>query len=266
MALVNLDDLVAGLYSGGQRSNFYKSVSAPRIAGAYNSLWNAAGNPGAGSLPPAYNSGGPYTCDNTTPGGLVYNQATVKNYLTRFMGQASQITRLILFDRLWACSGLPFGAGTYAITTPGNLPARAGDCSDVEVWLEHPTAMGTTSGTLTIDYVDENNVGRQGSLILVPSSPPVQFANRFGLHQSSLGVKQITQITRSNTWTSGSHNLILVRRLAEIPLLIPGVSNRSDWADPGIVEVPNGACLMLMTEASSTSAFTLTGSLHLVDK
>lgn len=266
MALLSLDNLVAGLYSGGQRSNFFKYVSAPRSAGSYSSLWNAVGNPGDGALPPAYNSGGPYTCDNTTPGGLVYNQATVKNYLTRFMGQASQITRLFLFDRLWACSGLPFGVGTYAITTPGNLPARAGDCSDVEVWVEHPTTMGVSSGTLTIDYIDENNVSRQGSLVNVPSGPPAQFANRFGLHQSSRGVKRVTQVTRSNTWTSGSHNLILVRRLAEIPLPIPGVSNRSDWSDPGVIEVPNGACLMLMIEASGTTAFTLVGSLHLVDK
>lgn len=266
MAIATVDDIVSGLNSA-QRENYLKILTAPKAAGAYQSAWLAAGSPGAGATPPLYTAGSGYTCDRTTTGAIDYTNAAVQNWIARMSGQANVRGTLVLYDRLWSCSGIPFGAATYTITTPGSLPARITDNGvGCELWSEQFVAAGAASGTLTVTYVNTvPTSGRTGTLSAVVSAPVVGQMQQIPLQAGDLGISQITSTANSATWTSGSRGLTIMKRICEIPISYPGGSNTFDWAAV-LNKVPNDACLALYWLAETTTAPTVAGLIHIIDK
>ena len=161
MAIATVDDIAAGL-GVSQKERVLKNITACKAIGSFESSWLAVGYPGAGSAPPVYTAGAGYAASSATPGAIPYVNAVVKNYLAKLFGASSVAAgTLRIFDRLWSCSGIPFGAGTYTITTPGNLPARITDGGvDCELWVEQFVAAGAASGTLTANYVEPGGGAR----------------------------------------------------------------------------------------------------------
>lgn len=267
MAIATVDDIVSGL-NASQDQNFLKVLSAAKSAGAFQSGWLATGFPAAGAAPPAYTAGAGYTCDKSTAGAMLYANAAVKNWFAQIQASSNVAGTLIIADRLWSCSGIPFGASTYNITTPGNLPARIIDNgAEVECWVEQFVAAGAASGTLTLNYLNANTgAAKAGVIPAVVSAPVAGQMQPFPLAAGDTGVRQITSVTNSATWTSGSFGLTLLKRLATIPLPIAGVGNVLDWAALGLPGILNDACLMFIFQATSTTAATILGNTEIIDK
>lgn len=266
MAIASVDDIVAGL-AQAQNISFLKTFGVPKAAGAFQSGWMAAGQPGAGVASPAYTAGAGYTCDNTTTGAVKLANAAVQNWLARVGVTGSQNGTLIIADRLWSCSGMGFAAGTYSVVTPGNLPARITDNGvGCELWIEQFVAAGAASGTLTADYLDAaSGAARQGVISAVTSAPVAGQIQPVPLAAGSNGIRQLTSITTSATWTSGSFGATIIKRLVEIPI-VANMGQNLDWAQLGLPKLPNGACLMFAWLASGTTAPVIIGSASVVDK
>ncbi len=266
MTITTVDDIAAGL-AASKAMQFSKNLAVPKVAGAFVSSWTAAGFPGAGSASPLYTAGSGYTCDKDTPGAIPLTNAVIKNYLAKISASSSQIGTLMLVDRLWSCSGMGFAAGTYTVTTPGSLPARITDNGvSVEAWVENFVAAGSATGTLTLNYKNTVDADSSGVIATVQSAPSAAQLQMIPLQTSDLGVKQITSVVTSNTWTSGSFGISLIKRIAEIPLPSIGASGLLDWAQSALEQVPNDACLMLVWRAFTTQAPQVTGSINLIDK
>lgn len=266
MAIATVDDIASGLNSS-QKQPYLKILTAPKAAGAYQSAWLATGQPGAGATPPVYTAGSGYTCDRTTVGAINYNNASVQNWIARMSGQAGVRGTLVLYDRLWSCSGIPFGAATYTITTPGSLPARITDNGvGCELWSENFVASGASTGTLTVTYVNTvPTSGRTGTLNTIVSAPVAGQLQQIPLQAGDLGISQITSTANSATWTSGSRGLTIMKRICEIPVSYVGGSNTFDWAQV-LSKVPNDACLALYWLAETTTAPTVAGLIDIIDK
>jgi hypothetical protein len=267
MAIATVDDIASGLASK-QRINFYKNFNSAKAAGAFQSSWLGSGNPGAGSAPPAYNAGSGYACDSATPGAFPYVNAAAQNYLARLVAATSQICTLILADRLWSCSGMGFAAGTYTVTTPGSLPARITDGGvGCELWVEQFVAAGVATGTLTASYVNTvPTAGRSGVLSAVTSSPVLGQMQMVPLQVGDLGISQLTSVTTSNTWTSGTFGMTILKRIAEIPISLANIGQAFDWAETGIEQCGDDACLFLFLLAQVTNGPNVIGSIDLIDK
>lgn len=267
MAIATVDDIVAGLASA-QDVPFQKTLTAPKAAGSFQSAWLATGFPGAGAASPAYTAGSGYTCSSATAGAILFTNGAVQLWLAKMVAACSQPGTLIIADRLWSCSGMGFAAGTYTVTTPGNLPARITDNGlDCELWVEQFVAAGAASGTLTANYLNTNTgAAKSGVISAVVSAPVAGQMQPVPLASGDTGIRQLTSIVTSATWTSGSFGMTILKRIAEIPLPVVGVGNAFDWAQLGIPKIPNDACLMAFLLANNTTAPVLIGSLDLIDK
>ncbi len=267
MAIQTVDDIADGLANSAQRINFFKQFTAPKGAGAFASSWTAPGFPGAGATPPAYTAGSGYTYSSATPGAIPFTNATLVNWLAMLEAASGLQGSLILVDRLWSCSGIPFGAGSHSITTPGSLPARITDGGvGVEAWVENYVAAGAATGTLTLYYLDATGNPQSGTMPTVVSAPVAQQMQPIPIRQD-LGISQITSVGKTATWTSGSFGLTLLKRIAEIPsTATAGIGQSVDWAETALANVPNDACLSLVWLATSITTPIVLGNITLIDK
>lgn len=267
MAITTVDDIATALAATSkQRIDFYKVATAAKAAGAYQSLWLNSGYPAAGAASPAYTAGSGYTCDDTTTGAPTYTNASVQSYVARASAMSSVACTLVIADRLWSCSGMGFAASTYTVTTPGSLPARITDNGlGCELWVEQFAAAGAASGTLTCNYVDSAAGAQAGVIAAVVSAPvigqmqPVPLAN-------NLGVKSLTSVVNSATWTSGSWGMTILKRVIDIPLGIANVGQTLDFAATALSRLPNDVCLFGFFLATTTTAPVTQGRLDIIDK
>jgi hypothetical protein len=264
MTIATVDDIAAGL-AADQADIFYKVLTAAKAAGSFQSAWMAAGNPPAGSASPAYTAGSGYTCDKSTVGALNYVNAAVQNWLARVTAQCTGVGSLIIADRLWSCSGMGYTNQAWAVTTPGNLPARITDNGlNCELVVEQFVAAGAASGTLTCAYLDSAGASKSGVIAAVVSAP-VAGQIQFVPMANNLGIKQLTSATNSVSWTSGTWGMSIIKRIVEIDIPV-ATGKTADWASLGLPKLPSDCCLMFIYCADGTTARTIYGRINVIDK
>jgi hypothetical protein len=252
---LTVNNVVDALKSA-QRIRFFKNLTAPKAAGSFQSGWLATGTPGTGVTPPTYTAGSGYTCDDTTVGAPTYNNAVGFNRLARASATSSQAGSVIIYDRLWHCSGMGFANATYTVTTPGNLPARITDNGvGTELWVEQNVAAGAASGTLTANYLNAaTGASKSGVIPAVVSAPVIGQLQQVPFAVGDTGIRQLTSVTTSATWTSGSFGMTIMKPLIELPLDSIGVGKVFDWAMSALDLVPADACLMIVLHANNATA------------
>lgn len=266
MAIATVDDIAAAL-STAQRMNFYKLLTAPKAAGAFQGSWLGTGYPGAGAAPPAYTAGSGYTCSRSTTGALAQANGAVQNWVARHSASASVRGTWILVDRLWHCAGMGFAASTYTVTTPGTLPARITDNGvGCELWCEQNVAAGAASGTLTVNYKNVADAAKAGVIAAVVSAPVIGQMQPVPLAAGDTGVRSVVSAVNSATWTSGSFGITIVKRTGvELSVPVIGVGTVLDWAGC-LAAIPADACLQWIWHAETTTAPVVTGHVMIIDK
>lgn len=264
MAITTLDQLVAGL-NGGQRLSLYKASLAAKAAGTFQSLWTAAGLPAAG-IAPATGSGAVPT--NATQGAIAWNSpgGANKGYLARWALGGATVGSVILYDRLVHTSGLNgtlTTAQTINTTALTRYNASSTEKAQVEAWLEWYTATGSTASNVTVSYTNEAGTAARTSVsVAMPVTPSVGQMLPLPLQAGDKGVSSVETLTLSaSTATAGNFGVTLLRRIAEIPLLIANVNQSFDALALGMPEIKPGACLALMVLASTTNTGIMAGGL-----
>jgi hypothetical protein len=268
MSISTVDDIASALANNRKPSRFAKVFPAPKAAGSFVSSWIATGFPGAGGAAAAYNSGSGYACTQATPGAQYYPSSATQAWLARLSVGCNQPGTLILMDRLWCCGGMGFASGTYAVTTPGSLPARITDSGvGVEAWIDTFGTNGAASGTLVLNYLDTTGASKSGTVGAVVSAPQAGQLQPIPLDPSSLGISGVVSAVTNNTWTSGTFGILLAKRILEIPIPFIGAGVNLDWASIGIPQIDNAnACLMWAFLNGTANANTIVGTMDLIDK
>lgn len=265
MAINTVDDIASSM-AIGQKARLIKNFSITKTAGAFHSGWLASGLPVAGATPPLFTAGAGYTCDRTTVGAIGQINAAVQNWLMQTVMGSTQVGTLFIADRLWSCSGMGFAAATYTVTTPGSLPARITDFgAKAELWVEQFVAASTATGTLSASYLDSAGVAQTGVIPAVVSAPNLGQMQRVTL-ANNLGIRQLTSVTNSATWTSGTWGMTILETIAQIELPVIGISKSMDWATLGLPQIKQNSCLFLYFLANGSSSPTIIGSLNIGDK
>lgn len=267
MAITSLDDVAAAI-SVAQRRPFFKSFSAPKAAGSWESGWLASGFPTAGSAPPVYTSGSGYTSSAATVGALSYTNPSVQNWLAQFIGCSTQSGTLILMDRLWSCSGMGFASATYTVTTPGSLPARVTDNgASAELWIENFVATGaTTAVTLTANYLDSTGSAQTGSTPIFQSGAVAGQMQYVQLASGNNGIKQLTSAVINGTLTSGTFGMTILKRYLSIAATATALGYIFDFTTVPLLQLPSNACLMFLACVGSANGVTIVGSMDIIDK
>lgn len=269
MTITTEDGLIAALVAG-ERFSFSKLSATAEGASTWQSLWKVAGYPAAGSNPPAYTAGSGYIPTRTTTGAFPFGNPTNNAYLAKLSVQGPTVGTLIVYDRLWACSGfLTNTTSTQTVTTPGSLTSGRdpwnGD--DVEPWIEVYGAPGATGATWTLTGVDDDgNTGVTWTYTHPANAETVGQMMPFllGGTATKRGCRQVTSFACSvSSGTAGDVGVTLLRRLAEIPISAANVGTVLDAIALGLPEVYDDACLAMMIQASTTSTGAIFGQLHL---
>lgn len=262
MAITNLDGVVNGL-SVGRRINIIKPTTTARVAGGFTSLAALAGYPPLMATP---TSGTGRIPTSSSADAIPFANAVggEKNYLGRAAVQGTVAGTLVIYDRLWDNSGLVGNITTSQAVN--SLPlTRYTDGDGVEIFGQVYTAIGTTASTATVTYTDSNDQTRTATCVMSTAASRVGEMFQFIPQGAAKGVKSIQSfILSSTTGTAGNIGLVLVRRLAEIPMPLIGVVTTADAFALGLPEIQPNAALHLAIVGSTTATAAITGSIDII--
>ena len=265
MAIDTMDKLIAAM--PGQHRHLFKASQTSEGAGTWHSLWKAAGSPGAGSTPPTGNGQVP---TRLTAGAitLVNPAGANKLYLARFSVAGATAGTVILYDRLWHNSGFNGNIITaQTVATPPTLTRPDANGADVEIWGEVYTAMGATASVFTVTYTNQDGTtGRSASYSMPANALSVGQLFPFTLQAGDTGVRTVTQVQLSiATGTVGDFGLVLLRRVAEIPMTIVNVLGDRDAFALGMPELYTDAGLALQVLCTTTNTGNVLGAVEFIE-
>jgi len=270
MTITTRDQLIDGLGNNSSRIVIDKASIASVAAGNYVSMWRATGQPGQGAIPAAA-----AVCNNALTGAIGFSQQTAPatSYGAHLEAVFSNSAMALeIHDRLMHMGGLN-GTLTTAQTvgmdlngiTADNMVARIGDSnySDVQWWLEWYTATGSTAVTATVAVT--YNDGTTGTLTvsLAATRPASQMIPLNGLIPAAAAgkfIRGVTSVTLSaTTGTAGSFGVTATRIRMSQSCPLANFKSSSNWADLGLPEIKNSACLFPVALTSTTSTGTVRG-------
>jgi hypothetical protein len=269
MAVTSQNTLVAAVGTS-QKLEISKATIAS-TAGRVTSLWTATGTPTVGTV-----TAGAVTQTSATVGALPFanGNGSTTAYVTGFRGANTGSTGLlILFDVLWAWTS---GTGSWSATTAGAqttgvgtftvsglTPAR-GTAVGTEAWLEVTSALGANTPTVTLSYTNSAlAAGRTAQMSALPASSAAGSMFQFALAAGDVGVQSVQNINLSVSTGGGTARVLIVRRVAEIPIMSTTTPVVMDAFDLGLPSVYDNACLLMAMVPSGTAAGPVIGTLSL---
>lgn len=262
MSITTRDQLLDALANNSSRVVIDKASLANAAAGQLFSLWTATGVPGAGATPAA---AAVPTSATTGAIGFTNQTAPAKSYLAWLAAQfGNSASNLEIHDRLAHMGGLSGtvttaqGALSLVTTNPG--AARLGDAnySDVQWWLEVYSPLGATgvNATVNVTYNDDTT----GNLAAIALGATPRQGRLYPLVSASAGkfIKAVNSVTLSaTTGTAGNFGITATRPRTSVSAPLLNKTETFDWAQLGLPEVPNDACLMMIMLCGTTSTGTV---------
>ncbi len=265
MPINSMDALIAAL--PGQHRRIYKVSATARAAGTWYSLWRVGGVPGPASTPPTGNGEIP---TRTTAGAIPFTNPSGSNrlYLARFSAAMSQSNVLVLYDRLWHNSGFNANITTVqTIASPPTLTRPDATGEDVELWGEVYVATGTTASTFSVSYTNSGGVSGRTATYSKPGAALVAGEIfPFTLQSGDTGVRTVSSVQLSAaTGAAGDFGLVLLRRIAELPINTANSGQDRDLFGIGMPEIYSDACLALLALCGGTTLGLSIGSIVLIE-
>lgn len=219
MAITTLDGWIA---SAKQGISWVKTAARTTVATAWFSLFDVAGNPGAGVLAGTSTAAGVVPTDATVGCPLI-NFSTGTGYLSQVEFGSSVACRLKLFDMLFKAGAYAFTAGTTALTAQPSYSTRVPsgtDFTDTQIWVEVSTAFVTgTAWQVNVTYTNQAGVtGRTAVILPAQAAAGLTLGRMYqlGLQAGDTGLQKIESVIVTNggtAMTAGAVNVLVLRPL-----------------------------------------------------
>ena len=200
----------------GAAKNFIsvaKTASRTSVAASWFSVFDLAGNPGAGVL-----------AGTSTTTGVVPTDATAgchtiaafgggaTGYLAQVDFGSSVACRIKLFDLLWKGGAYAFNASTTG-QTPTSYSSRipGGVYGDEQIWIEQVTA-GTGVQNVAVTYNDQGGASSTTGTVAAPAAMIVGRMFQLPLAAGDTGVQGVTGVVGSVA-SAGTFNVLVMRPL-----------------------------------------------------
>jgi len=267
---ITVDNIAAGLYTAGGPRQIQQVLPTMEGAATWHSMWKIAGPPkaAAGANPPAYTVGSGYIPTRATAGAVGQANPTNSLFLAFLRARAAVVGTLILFDRVWACSGFATNTtSTQTVTTPGTLTAGRDPLSGLDVWpwIEIYTAPGATGATWTLTGTDSTGTTGRTWTYAHPANAETVGQTAPMLRGTAIGGCQVaTSLACSvSSGTAGDVGVTLRRELGSVSVTNAYMDAVVDFAQVGLPEIFDDACLETVWLASATTTVTVFGRLGL---
>lgn len=250
MAITTFDGLIG---AAKQSISIAKTASRTSVAASWFSVFDLAGNPGAGTLAGTSTTAGVVPTD-ATAGCPIINAFGGGNtgYLAHVDFGSSVACRIKLFDMVWKGGAYAFNANTalsaqpsYASRMPG------GDYGDTQIWLEQVTA-GTGVQNVAVTYTNQAGAGSRSTGTVATAANIVGRCWQLPLQAGDTGVQKIDNVTGSVA-TVGTFNILVLRPLWSGRVKIANDGDVHDLTKTGMAEIFADSALFPLIAADSTA-------------
>lgn len=237
-----------------QLVQWLKTTTRTTIAAMWFSVFDIAGNPGAGTLAGSNTANGVVPTDATT-GCPVLNafSGSNKGYVTNIEFGNTVASRLRLFDMVFKAGAYSFNANTTLSAQPsyaGRMPN--GDYRGTEIWVEFVTAStGTQSVAVTYTNQDGTTARTTGTVVTVAGTVGRLF--QLPLQAGDTGVQKIESVVGSVA-SAGTFNILVLRPLWTGRVKAANDGDKHNLYDTGCPEVFADSALFVAIAADSTSS------------
>lgn len=252
MAITTLDGYIA---AAKQRITWQKTASRTSVAANAISVFDVAGNPGAGTLSAGNTANGIVPTD-ATAGYPTINAfgGGATGYLSRVRFASSVACRIALYDRVFACGAYAFNANTNLASQPsfaGRLPGTG--YTGLQIWVEQVTA-ATGNQAVNVTYTNESGTGsRTTGAVGVGAAPILGRCWQLPLQAGDRGVQQIDNVTGSVA-SAGTFNVNVLRPLWEGRVPVATSGDVHDLLKTGMPEVYADSALYVLIFPDSTAS------------
>lgn len=251
MAITTLDGYIASIK---QRVRWTKTATRTTVANGWFSLFDIAGQPGAGSLAAGNTANGLVHTDATNGYPLISPfSGSNKGYVGRATGASTVACRLALFDRVFVAGAYAFNANVTLASQPSfasRIPG--GDYNGLELWIEAVTAF-TGNLSINVGYQDQDNNAASTGVIATGVAPTIGRCLQLPLAAGDSGLQRINS-TVGTVSTVGTYNLMVLRRIWEGRILTANGFDAYSAMEVGLPEVFADSALYAMVCADSTSS------------
>lgn len=210
MAITTLDQYVG---AARQRLTWMKTGTRVLVAAMPYTVFDIAGNPGAGTLAIGNTANGVVPTDATTGYPVIGTFGGGNGYIGKVDYGSSVACCFDLYDRV-------FAAGAYAIASDTTLASQpsysgrviGGNYTGLQLWVEG-VAVSTGVPNVQINYLDQDGNAGDTGVIATISALPVGRMFQMPLAAGDSGIQQITRVRVSVSTGTGTLNVMVLRPL-----------------------------------------------------
>lgn len=251
MAISTYDQFIAAAKAP---ISIVKTASRTSVAANWFSVYDLAGNPGAGTLAGSSTTTGTVPTDATAGHPVIPAfGGGATGYLMQVDFGSSVACRIKIFDLLWKG-----GAYAFNVSTSGNSPTSyvsrvpGGVYGDEQIWYEQVTA-GTGVQNVAVTYNNQSGAtGRSTGTVVAPAAMIVGRMMRLPLQSGDTGVQGVTGVV-GTVATVGTFNILVMRPLWSGRVKINNDGDVHDLWKTGMPELFEDSALMIAVNADSTA-------------
>lgn len=266
MAITSLNSLISGMSPFPY--TFIKGTGSVTTegAGTFHSYFRIPGTPVSGNNITPFNAGTEYICTTNTTGSIPIPSPSNDLYLARISAMSTTACSVILYDRLWHCSGFATDTATaQQVTTPQNITRDAYGTESgygVEIWGEVYIPPGATAGTWQVNYTNETGAsGRLATYSHPANAETLGQMFPFFLQTGDLGVRTISGVILNNTAAAGNVGITLLRRIATVNIPLVNFGVNLDAFQCGLPQIFPNSCLAFMKLCTTNPQTYILGSI-----
>lgn len=257
MAITTRDGLIAA-QAGAQRLRILKTATRTSVATIPFSVFDLAGDPGAGTLAGSSTTAGVVPTDATTGVPIInaFGGGAI-GHVTRAEFSSSVACRIALYDLLWKGGAYAFNADVTLASQPSFAsrvtfyPGSVVDYKGTELWLEAVTPF-TGNQSVQVNYLDQDGIAGDTGVIATAVAPIAGRMLRLPLASGDTGVQRIDRV-RSTVSTVGTFNVLVMRKLAESRIRVANDQVVQGVDLVGLTQVFADSALVAVVYADGTS-------------
>ena len=251
MTIATLDNYIA---SAKQRVTLSKTTTRTTVATGWFSMFDVAGNPGAGTLAGTSTANGVVPTDATAGTPSINTFSGDAGYISNIQFGCTVACRIAVFDMLFKAGAYAFNANTALSAQPsysGRLPGT--DYKGLEIWVETVTA-ATGNQTWNVTYTNEGGTGsRATGAVGIGAAPTVGRCWQLPLQAGDYGVQKIDNVA-GGTGTAGTANILVMRPLWTGRVIAANAGDVHDFVRTGLPQIYDTSALVFLIAADSTSS------------
>lgn len=252
MAIATLDNYIA---AAKQRINFAKTATRTTVATFPFSVFDLAGNPGAGTLAIGNTANGVVPTDATSGYPIITAfGGAASGYVSKAEFASTVACWIDIYDRLFAAGAYAFNANTTLASQPSYAARVPGaDYTGLQIWVEQVTA-ATGNQAVNVTYTNQAGTGsRTTGATGIGAAPTVGRCWQLPLQAGDSGVQSI-QVVAGTVATVGTFNVMVLRPLWSGRVQLANGGDVHDLLRTGMPQVYADAALYALISADSTSS------------